>query len=104
MKERTLFDLSGKTALVTGAGSGMGRAICEGLAEYGANVVCSDINLKAAKHKLIVWLAGRSKNLRQSTLYSPTPESSIPRRPKYIRRKRRIGIELPLLTSAVYSC
>jgi NAD(P)-dependent dehydrogenase (short-subunit alcohol dehydrogenase family) len=27
----------------------MGRAICEGLAEYGANVVCTDINLTATK-------------------------------------------------------
>jgi NAD(P)-dependent dehydrogenase (short-subunit alcohol dehydrogenase family) len=49
MKDKTLFDLSGKTALVTGAGSGMGRAICEGLAEYGANVVCTDLKLASAR-------------------------------------------------------
>lgn len=57
MKERALFDLNGETALVTGAGSGMGRAICEGLAEYGANVVCSDINLEATQET--AKLAGR---------------------------------------------
>jgi NAD(P)-dependent dehydrogenase (short-subunit alcohol dehydrogenase family) len=35
-----LFDLSGKSALVTGAGSGIGQAIAIGLAEAGANIVC----------------------------------------------------------------
>lgn len=33
-----LFDLSGKTALVTGGGHGIGRHLCIGLAEAGANV------------------------------------------------------------------
>ena len=34
-----LFDLTGKTAIVTGSGRGLGRAIARGLAEAGANVV-----------------------------------------------------------------
>lgn len=37
-----MFDLSGKVALVTGAGSGLGRAFSEGLASVGARVVCTD--------------------------------------------------------------
>lgn len=36
--ESTRFDLSGKTALVTGSGRGIGLAIARGLAEHGAHV------------------------------------------------------------------
>lgn len=36
-----LFDLSGKTAVITGAGRGIGEGIAHLLAEAGANVVCA---------------------------------------------------------------
>ena len=36
-----LFDLTGKTAVVTGSSRGIGRAIVERMAEHGANVVVS---------------------------------------------------------------
>src|ERR1700742_5138733 len=45
----SLFDLSGKTALVTGAASGLGRAIAIGLAAHGADVVTADLNLDGAQ-------------------------------------------------------
>ena len=38
-----LFDLKGKTAIVTGAASGIGRAITEGLASVGVLVAAADI-------------------------------------------------------------
>jgi NAD(P)-dependent dehydrogenase (short-subunit alcohol dehydrogenase family) len=41
--------LSGKRALVTGAGQGNGRAIALGLAAHGADIVASDVDLAGAE-------------------------------------------------------
>ena len=43
--ETSLFDLTGKVALLTGASKGMGFAMAEGLAEHGAKVVVSSRKL-----------------------------------------------------------
>ncbi len=43
-----LFDLGGKTAIVTGAGTGIGEGIALRLAEAGAAVVIPDIDFQAA--------------------------------------------------------
>ena len=44
-----LFDLTGKTAAVIGAGSGIGEAVALGCAGQGARVVCLDVNVEAAQ-------------------------------------------------------
>jgi NAD(P)-dependent dehydrogenase (short-subunit alcohol dehydrogenase family) len=43
------MELTGKTALVSGAGGGIGRAISQALAEVGAAVACCDIELSSVE-------------------------------------------------------
>lgn len=49
MQANALFDLTGKVALVTGGGNGIGRASCLMLAKFGATVVITDLKLEAAE-------------------------------------------------------
>ena len=49
MDIKNLFDLSGKVAVVTGGGDGIGKGCCEILAAAGASVVVSDINADKAE-------------------------------------------------------
>jgi len=43
------FDLTGKTALVTGGGGILGRGFCKALAEYGASVVLVELSVERAQ-------------------------------------------------------
>ena len=46
---RKLFDLSGKTAVVLGAASGIGKSSAEALASLGAQVLCADRTVEGAE-------------------------------------------------------
>jgi NAD(P)-dependent dehydrogenase (short-subunit alcohol dehydrogenase family) len=46
-----MIDISGKTAIVTGAASGIGLGIATALAEAGANVVMADIQKDAVEQR-----------------------------------------------------
>ncbi|KQW69877.1 SDR family NAD(P)-dependent oxidoreductase [Methylibium sp. Root1272] len=48
MHVHRLLDLSGRIAVVTGPGQGLGFEIAEAMAEAGAQVVCADIGRTAA--------------------------------------------------------
>ena len=98
--ETTLFDLTGRVALLTGASKGMGLYMAEGLAEHGAKVVVSSrkldqceaavqqINAKCGEERAIAiacnigykeqlesLVAETRSRLGPSTSWSPTPAS-----------------------------
>ncbi len=62
----------GKQAIVTGAGSGIGAALCRALVAEGADVLCTDIDGDAAE-RTAAPLGGRA---RRPDSTSPTPQRS----------------------------
>jgi len=58
------FDLSGRTALVTGSARGIGLAIARGLAQAGARVVLNG-RQTAALEQAVSTLAAEGLDLRQ---------------------------------------
>src|SRR2546428_10418197 len=55
-----MLNLAGKTAVVTGAGSGIGRGISLALAQAGADIVCADVvTTRAAETAQMVRELGR---------------------------------------------
>ena len=52
---RDIFDLTGRVSVITGGGSGLGRAIAIGYAQSGVTVVVADINEEgAAETKAVI--------------------------------------------------
>ncbi len=49
MNSNSLFDLTDRVAVVTGAGGGLGTAICAGLAAHGADVTLLDLNAETLR-------------------------------------------------------
>ncbi len=61
MKIQELFDLSGKVAVVTGGGDGIGKSCCEILAAAGAMIVVGDINIEKARNVAVSIVANGGK-------------------------------------------
>ncbi len=78
------MELSGKVAIVTGAGGGIGKAVSIALAENGADVVVNDIdekkaervceNIKALGRRSLAFLADVSKSKEVQALVQRTVE------------------------------
>jgi len=60
MDYKNLFDLSGRVAVVIGAGSGIGQSAAKGLAAHGAFVICADSSSEAAS-ETVRQIDGRAK-------------------------------------------
>ncbi len=70
------LNLEGKIAIVTGGACGIGRAVCEGLAEVGANVVVADINEEGAK-QVAADLKGKFSGNHIATATDVTSKASV---------------------------
>ncbi len=58
---KDIFSLEGRVALVTGGGQGLGQAMAEGYAQFGAAVSLIDINLENAEQTAETIVAGGGK-------------------------------------------
>lgn len=67
-----LFDLSGRTALVVGAGGGIGQAGAEAMAAQGATIICADLALDRAEETAAqIEQAGGRAEARQFDMTDP---------------------------------
>lgn len=62
-----LFDLTGRTAVVVGSASGLGRATAVGLGDAGARVICADLNTSGAQETAEL-ITGRGGSARAAEL------------------------------------
>ena len=62
---RNIFRLDGRVALVTGAMGALGRAVCMGLAVYGADIVVADLDVSGAEslNQAVFNLGGRALSI-----------------------------------------
>ncbi|MGE7767049.1 SDR family NAD(P)-dependent oxidoreductase [Peribacillus sp. NPDC096540] len=74
MSTEKLFDLTGKTAIVTGGGSGLGRVMALTLAEAGANVIVCSRRLEVCE-KVVQEIEGLGRQALALALDVTDPES-----------------------------
>jgi NAD(P)-dependent dehydrogenase (short-subunit alcohol dehydrogenase family) len=68
-----LFDLSGRVALITGASVGFGEVISLAFADYGCDVVCSDLDL-AATQRVVDKIKAKGRRAVALTTDTSVPE------------------------------
>ncbi|TCN22830.1 SDR family oxidoreductase [Sinorhizobium americanum] len=74
MQKKSIFDLTGKTALVTGSSQGIGLALARGLAQHGAKVVLNGRN--AEKLNAAVGQLREENLLAETCIFDVTDEQS----------------------------
>jgi NAD(P)-dependent dehydrogenase (short-subunit alcohol dehydrogenase family) len=76
VNQRAPFDLSGQTAVVTGAATGIGEAIAKRLAEAGATVAVADLNLAGAE-EVAASLPGNSFGVQVDVTSSDSVNAAV---------------------------
>ncbi|MDD4591994.1 MAG: SDR family oxidoreductase [Parabacteroides sp.] len=94
-----LFDISGKTALITGAGQGIGRSIALALAEYGANIIINyrSNDALAEDTRLEVEKLGRKAWLWKYDLFSDSLKADF----CLFREMNQLGIDILVLDASI---
>lgn len=69
--------LEGKTAVITGAGRGIGKAIAEKFAEHGANIIITDININPETHQFVEHLNNKGIKAKAYTSDASSFEGSL---------------------------
>jgi NAD(P)-dependent dehydrogenase (short-subunit alcohol dehydrogenase family) len=72
----TKTPLAGKQAIVTGAGSGIGAALCRALVAAGADVLCTDID-SAAAARTAAALGPRARSARLDVTDADTVQAAV---------------------------
>ncbi|MGE2833965.1 SDR family NAD(P)-dependent oxidoreductase [Mycobacterium sp. SMC-4] len=70
------MSIAGKHALVTGAGSGIGAALCRALDAAGAHVVCTDVD-DAAASRTAATLSDRARAARLDVTDAPAVQAAV---------------------------
>src|SRR5215831_9435616 len=74
-----LFRLDGRRALVVGAGSGIGAACAAGLAAFGAEVICGDVDEVAAE-AVAKGIDGAASEIGAPDVLVTTPSMNVRKR------------------------
>ncbi len=89
---KDLFDLKGRTAVVTGGCGILGQRFADGLAEFGANVALLDLDeqaLQRAASEISSRHDGRARKAMPAISRSPKPSAAWRRRSKPISARSR---------------